>query len=119
MKPVELPTEPFTVVTMTGSILAEAVKQSRAGTLERPGFLHLDDGCYVDAEHQLTMVNQQPFVDEQEYKARAGSWHPAHDVPTQRRECQVCCPRALLSGMNSIQPLIDFGTEKGIPDEAP
>mmetsp|Transcript_52204 Transcript_52204/g.124943 ORF Transcript_52204/g.124943 Transcript_52204/m.124943 type:complete len:572 (-) Transcript_52204:135-1850(-) len=89
--------EPFAVVTMTGSILAEAVKQSRAGTLERPGFLHLDDGCYVDADHQLTMVNQQPFVDEQEYK--------------------VCFPRSLLSGMNSIQPLIDFGKEKGIPDE--
>ena len=104
---------------MTGSILAEAVKQSRAGTLERPGFLHLDDGCYVDADHQLTMVNQQPFVDEQEYKARSSLWPPAHDVPKQRKERQVCFPRSLLSGMNSIQPLIDFGKEKGIPDEAP
>ena len=31
---------------------------------------------------------------------------------------QVCFPRSLLNGMNNIEPLIEFGKENGIPDEA-
>ena len=68
----ELPTKPFTVVKMKGSTLAQAVKHSRAGDLERPGFLHLDDGCLADDEHQLTTVNRQPLIEEQEYQVRSG-----------------------------------------------
>ena len=47
----QLPTKPFAVVDMKGATLAEAVKQSRAGTHERPGFLHLDGDCHADEAH--------------------------------------------------------------------
>ncbi|CAE7417777.1 mggB [Symbiodinium natans] len=89
--------EAYAVVPMKGSILEEAVKFSRTGSDQKPAFLHLDQDCTTDAENNILTINQQPFDATREYK--------------------VGVQRVLLLGMNSITPLVEYGTANGVPDE--
>ena len=58
----QLLTKPFCVVDMKGATLAEAVKQSRAGSHERPGFLHLDSDSHANEERSTAQVNIRSMV---------------------------------------------------------
>ncbi|CAJ1427581.1 unnamed protein product [Effrenium voratum] len=89
--------EPLAVVTMKGAQLAAAVKFSRAGTAEKPGFLHTDLDSEADKEHNLTKVNKRPFDAQKEYK--------------------VAVQRVMLTGMNNNTPLMEFGKANGVPSE--
>eukprot|EP00439_Symbiodinium_sp_Y106_P055035 s1951_g7.t1 len=89
--------EAIAVVPMKGSVLQEAIKFSRTGTEQKPAFLHLDQDCSTDAENNILTINSQPFDPDRKYK--------------------VGIQRVLLLGMNSITPLVEFGTAVGVPDE--
>lgn len=87
---------PMAVVQLPGSVLAAAIRASRNGEGEKPGFLHADGGVEVDGENEVLRVDGQALDQERTYT--------------------VCVAQVLLAGMNNIQPLADFGKSTSIPD---
>ncbi len=80
------------VVSMPGGTLAAAVEASRAlAPLESGGFLQVDDGVVVDEHGKVTAVAGAPL--------------------DRAREYRVATVRSLLTGMDHIEPLVEFARE--------
>jgi 5'-nucleotidase, C-terminal domain len=80
------------IVSLPGSVLADAVAASRAHAPADSGaFLQVDDRMTVDENHRLIAVDRAP-------------WEPA-------REYRVAIIRNLFFGMDHVEPLVAFGHE--------
>eukprot|EP00928_Gymnodinium_smaydae_P045175 TRINITY_DN30149_c0_g1_i3.p1 TRINITY_DN30149_c0_g1~~TRINITY_DN30149_c0_g1_i3.p1 ORF type:complete len:634 (-),score=149.17 TRINITY_DN30149_c0_g1_i3:84-1985(-) len=84
-KEISFPTEQA-LIELPGSVLAEAISYSRSAAGEKPQFLHADDGVEVSSDHRLLKINGKPLE------------------PT--RLYRVSIIRAILAGMNRIEPLL-------------
>jgi 2',3'-cyclic-nucleotide 2'-phosphodiesterase (5'-nucleotidase family) len=85
----ELPFESEAVViSLPGTVLREAIHYSRTELAGSGGFLQVDDHTQVDAQHQVTQVDQAPFDPVRSYR--------------------VAIPRDLLTGIDHIEPLLAY-----------
>jgi len=80
------------VVNLPGSVIADAVKASRAhAPLESGGFLQVDEGVVVDAENRVLEIAGASFSADKTYR--------------------VALVRNLMTGMDHVEPLVRYGTE--------
>lgn len=81
------------VVNIRGDVIAESVKRSRELRKPSPNFLHLDADCKLSGTHKLLTVDNEPF--------------------DPRRMYRVCIYEMLLTGLNTIEPLLSYVRETG------
>ena len=82
------------VLPLPGRILAASIASSRTGDGEKPNYLHADEGCAFDDEThtQLLTINGEPLDEEREYV--------------------VAIYQFLLGGMNAIEPLVSYVSQR-------
>ena len=80
------------IVNLPGSVIADAIKSSRAhAPAESGGFLQVDDGVVVDPENTVLEIAGMPFSAEKSYR--------------------VALVRNLMTGMDHVEPLVRYATE--------
>jgi len=86
------------IVKLPGQVLKDLVKQSRSGAGELPGYLHCDPDAKISEDGELLEIYSEAVVPERVYTAAI----LVH----------------LLTGMDSLQPLLDHVRESGlqVPD---
>jgi len=79
---------PFAVVSLPGWVVEDSVRSTRLAAKPAPQLLNLDDGCVVDADYRITLVDGRPFSRDRWYK--------------------VAIYQFLLDGLDGIEPLTSF-----------
>jgi len=88
---------PQAVIPLKGEIIAQSCKNTREMPKPAPNFLHFDSGVVVNDAHEIVSVGGEPFDLEKIYS--------------------VAIYHHLLSGLNVIQPLMDYVTANvTVPD---
>ncbi len=85
------------MIQLKGSVIAESVASSRRAPKPAPNFLHLDDGCVVDENHELKSIGGAPLEPDKLYT--------------------VAIYQFLLTGLNVIEPLLSYVQQNvAVPD---